>query len=88
MKEMRAEGGRMDKIRAATLEVEIARRQTLRNFRNIKNAIQDCLEEAENSENYSKKQAIEALRYIDYEVEKQTAQWLWGNQSLDEWTEV
>ena len=78
----------MKVIQAATLETELARREVLRNFKSIKKAIEGFTMEAEGAKEYSRRQAIEALKCIDYEVEKQTAKWLWGdekNKPLDEY---
>ena len=75
-------------IQAATLETELARREVLRCFKNIKKAIEDFKKEAKGSKEYSKKQAIEAFKCIDYEVEKQTAKWLWGDQVNKPWDDV
>ena len=75
-------------IQAATLETELARREALRCFKNIKIAIEDFRQEAEGSKEYSKKQAIEAFKCIESEVEKQTAKWLWGDQQGKSWDEV
>ena len=66
-------------IQAATLETELARREALRCFKIIKKAVEDFTNEAEGSKEYSRRQAIEAFKCIDYEVEKQTAKWLWGD---------
>ena len=75
-------------IQAATLETELARREVLRNFKNIKKAIEDFTKEAEGSKEDSRRQAIEAFKCIDYEVEKQTAKWLWGDEKNKPWDEV
>lgn len=76
------------KIRqTATLETELARREVLRNFKYIKKAINDFLIEAQTLKDYSKRQAIEAFKCIDYEVEKQTAKWLYENNS-ESWEDV
>jgi hypothetical protein len=75
-------------IQAATLETELARREVLRCFKKIKKAIEDFTKEAEGSKEYSRKQAIEAFKCIDYEVEKQTAKWMWGDDKNQPWDEV
>lgn len=49
-------------IQEATLETELARREVLRNFKNIKKAIEDFTKEAEGSKEYSRRQAIEAFK--------------------------
>ena len=75
-------------IQAATLEIELARREVLRNFKNIKKAIEDFTKEAEGSKEYTRKMAIEAFKCIDYEVEKQAAKWLEQDTGLRTWDEV
>lgn len=75
-------------IQAATLETELARREVLRCFKNIKKAIEEFAKEAEDSKEYSRQQAIEAFKCIDCEVEKQTAKWLWGDKEANDWDEV
>lgn len=75
-------------IQAATLETELARREVLRNFKNIKKAIEDFTKEAEGLKEYSTKQAIEAFKCIDYEVEKQAAKWLCGDEKNPSWDEL
>lgn len=77
-----------DKANATTLEVELARREVMRNFKCIKEAIESFKEEAEDSEEYTKKQAITAFRCILNEVEKQTALWIFANQKIEVWDEV
>ena len=71
-----------------TLEVELARREVLQNFKAIKKAIDDFFKEAESSKEYSRKQAIEAFKCIYYEVEKQTARWLWADEKISSWDEI
>ena len=75
-------------VQAATLETELARREALRCFKNIKEAIDAFKKEAEGSKEYSKRQAIEAFKCIDCEVEKQTAKWLWADDRFRTWDEV
>ena len=75
-------------IQAATLETELARREVLRCFKNIKKAIEDFKQEAKGSKAYSKNQAIEAFKCIDYEVEKQTVKWLAQDTENKSWDEV
>lgn len=78
----------MEIQKTATLEIELARREVLRNFKNIKKAIEDFSKDAEGSKEYSRRQAIEAFKCIDHEVEKQTARWLWPEEKNSSWDEV
>lgn len=75
-------------IQAATLETELARREALQCLKVIKKVIEDFTEEAGGAKEYSRRQAIEAFKCIDYEVEKQTAKWLWGDQENKSWDKV
>lgn len=74
-----------ESIKSATLEVELARRQVLRNFKTIKKVIENFNVEANVSEGYTRQMAIDAFNCIDFEVEIQASQWLSGLEDKPEW---
>lgn len=78
----------MERIKSATLEVELARREVLRNLKAIKESIHDFMEEAKESKAYSPGLAVEAFKCIEDEVENQAARWIYADEGQRTWDEV
>lgn len=77
----------MEIHKAGILETELARREVLRNLKEIKKYVRQCWHIVHNAKEYTKDDAEDAFRCIDIVIERQAAKWLWPDTENTSWHE-